>query len=498
MAPNYLVVMGLYCTYIHSCIHCRFHGTTELVTPEISLRPAKSWTQEYHSTPHADNSANNEDKRLSYTGLRPHSSSCSENSYIEASYSVYETPNESFEDGTLPVSNSISSVNDNVLKTLPQAKPGDDIGLAKSQKETGNIEADKFGKSKPLTSGTGSSKIKEAEVKETCAKASIVDWFEYNPEPEPALKDAMITITKKETSKRSNKSKSHKPCQSLSELAEDFVSHAVVKSNSIPKYEIDISPKHKPNADDKNMKHRHESPKHHESVAEKLAKTSELDQRREKLKTEEKVVTELLNSQNLSHSKKDNKPHSEKISKADPQKDSKAEVKKDRNNVEKESIIHEKLDWWEDSESVKTANCITLEVLGPPVEKNIVNQNDEFGFENEFDDEQWEIHSDSELEDGSLAAACQKPRNYDTDFPQTDLHEPVRPTADYGASSKVVKNDYDKDFPNVDLASYIAPPPPNASEPGARWVPGVRCCTLCGDKGHTANECPDSASKLFF
>ena len=491
-------------------INCRFHNRAESGTPEISLRPAKSWAQEYHSTPNEDHSAGNKTHFDVSLGA-PSTSRYSENSYVESSYSVYETPNESFADRSVPVSDSISNVDSAVLKSHSQPKLGKDSGIAKPQKEVNDEKQGRVGKTKSwasVASVTSTTKVKEPEVKESGGKANIVDWFEYNPEPEP--KAPKTVIPKRETSKKSNKSKSNKSGPSLTEIAKDFVSHTDIKPDiKSSNHETDIS-KHKHSQNAKDLNQRLDSPKDsklryspkHESVAEKLAKTSELERRHEKVSGEDQVVTGPLGDKHpydehlVNTTAEHTLPQTEKDNINDT-KQSEAAAK-GNSMVNETSEQTEKLDWWEESEQNKLTD--TDEILVPAEEMIRVKQNDEFGFEDEFnDDDQWELQSDSDSDPGQGIIASQKPNNYDKDFPSTDLHKPVKPRADYGASSEVVNTDYDKDYPDIDLASYIEPPEPKATlEPAARWVPGERRCTLCGDKEHTTNECPDSASKLFF
>ena len=466
-------------------LNYRFQHKTESGTPEISLRPAKSWAQEYHSTPNEDHSAYTGNKPHIDSSLGPSTSRYFENSYMESSYSVYETPDQSFADRSVPVSDSISNIDMAVLRPHGEAKLRKDSGSAQSQKEVGDDKQELVGKSKSwasVASVTSAAKVKvEPEVKETSSKTDIVDWFEYNPEPE--VKPQQTVISK--TSKKSNKSKSKK--QSLTEIAKDFVSPT---KSPIKDAKVKNSPKH-------------------ESVAEKLAKTSDLEHKVEKVKMGDQVVTGLSDDKGVdsgvlvSTTAKHNVPLNEKDNKADDGKHT--ETSATGNSVSNETSEKiENLDWWEKSEENKLPD--NYEVLVPAEEMIHVKMHDDFGFEDEFDDNnQWELQSDSDSDPGQGVVAgqgdlaSQKPENYEDDFPVTDLHKSVKPPTDFGASSEVVINEYDKDYPDIDLASFIGTAEPEAPiEPAPRWVPGIRRCTLCGDRDHTTNECPESASKLFF
>ena len=523
-------------------IYCRIRSTVENATPEVSLRPAKPWGQECHSTPTEEQRAYDGDKQCFDESLGVTSMSVySENSYQETSFSVYETPNESLADSnrsfTIADNNGSKNVADNnksqtiadnsrsqtvadnsrsqtvaannrsqnagdrnrsqavsannstldcpETKSENQFKSGKEkqsSGAVKSEKQTTDHKLQNIGKSKSWASVASSDNVRQTEVKEASAKASIVDWFEYNPEPEPVVMEAVIN--KKDTSKKSSKSKGNKSVMSLNQIAKEFGSQFEVKQES-------VKVKHEPGklkakgSDAKDTERR----QHHESVAEKLAKNTELERKSEKEQSESKSEKE----------------HSEsKSSKWAPVKQD-IGMQMEHLNCENNN---ENIDWWGDSDRSKTIHYVTgedKEVILPPEEK--IKAHDEFGFESDFsdDDQEWETHSDSQSDSDYRARemhiASQKPRFYDTDFPPSDLAESVKPPAEYGASSEVVKKDfskeYEQEFPDTDLASFIDPPQPKVQETGTRWVPGIRRCTLCGDRDHTTNDCPESASKLF-
>ena len=411
---------------------------------------------------------------------------------------MYETPDQSFVDRSVPVSESISNIESGVMKPQGDSKLHNDSGSARLQRSVSDEKQDLVGKSKSwasVASETTSAKVKEPEVKESSSssKTNIVDWFEYNPEPEAKPQQTVIN----KTSKKSNKSKPASKKSSLTDIAKDFMS---------------------PSKSPKDSKQKN-SPKH-ESVAEKLAKTSDLEHKVEKLTVEDKVVTGVPDDRGVRNdylvsatAKPDVPPN---VIDTDNKKDysKQAEASAIGNSVVGHSDVtetveqKENLDWWEKSEENKLADTHDSHELLVPAEEMIhIKKNDDFGFEDEFDDDDdphlWEFEPDTDSDPGQdvITSQTKKPDNYEKDFPETDLHISVKTPIDNGApaSSEVVNNEYDRDYPDLDLASYIGTAAPQAPpEPAARWRPGVRKCTLCGDTDHTTNQCPESASKLFF
>ena len=481
----------------------RMSTATESATPEVSLRPAKSWGHEVHSTPSEELKHSSDvkqfDENLGATSFY------SENSYQESSYSIYETPNESLVDNNRsPFVSANNSMGDSTVSRshntqVTSGKDNQSTNIVKPEKLTSDQKLQNTGKSKSWAS-VASNDVKEVDVRDASAKkANIVDWFEYNPEPEPTKVETVIT--KKDTSKKSNKSKGSKSAMSLSQLGKHLESHSTVKQEplAVKKEQSKIKSKHLEVKDT-------ERKQHHESVAEKLAKNTELEKKSEIEKCENKSgVNHENKSANIVPAIKD------------------IHMQNTESNCEN-------IDWWGDSDRNKVAEYRTgeiKEVMLPAEEVNRVH--DEIGFQSDFtddDDDEWETHSDSAAVE--VVETSQKPSNYDTvfppsdlnksieplpikpptdydsydnDFPPSDLTEVIKAPADFGASSEVVNSErdleYEHEFPATDLASYIASPEPVVQETGARWVPGVRRCTLCGDRDHTANDCPEKASKLF-